>query len=233
MWTLSNKLMEAYGNSLCSPEQEGAFLGENSSVGELSVPLKKTPTQGTYWSPDKMTDALTLSQSGMTYALLTGDRGKDALTWCLGDSPASLFQPQQGGETQQKTSGPKCAELSKKYSLVLCLPKTSLKKPLENPQKTSRFWVMPPKGFGYPRKTWAQTTGGTGFGYVHTPTCTANYASPSMQKWSCCRNFVQMFGRPSPLNHEWLMGWPIGWTDCDLPATDKFRVWLRSHGVSS
>lgn len=28
---------------------------------------------------------------------------------------------------------------------------------------------------------------------------------------------------------EWLMGWPIGWTDCERLAMDRFRWWLRSH----
>ena len=32
---------------------------------------------------------------------------------------------------------------------------------------------------------------------------------------------------------EWLMGWPIGWTDCVPLGTDKFRSWQRSHGASS
>jgi hypothetical protein len=30
---------------------------------------------------------------------------------------------------------------------------------------------------------------------------------------------------------EWLMGWPLGWTDCAVSATDKFRLWLNSHGI--
>jgi len=29
---------------------------------------------------------------------------------------------------------------------------------------------------------------------------------------------------------EWLMGWPIGWTDLKPLGTDKFRQWLHSHG---
>ena len=28
---------------------------------------------------------------------------------------------------------------------------------------------------------------------------------------------------------EWLMGWPIGWTDLKPLETDKFRSWLRQH----
>jgi hypothetical protein len=36
-----------------------------------------------------------------------------------------------------------------------------------------------------------------------------------------------------PLNPtwcEWFMGWPIGWTASEPLGTDKFQVWLRSHG---
>jgi len=29
---------------------------------------------------------------------------------------------------------------------------------------------------------------------------------------------------------EWLMGWPIGWTDLKPLGMDKFQQWLRSHG---
>lgn len=29
---------------------------------------------------------------------------------------------------------------------------------------------------------------------------------------------------------EWLMGWPIGWTDCAPLAMDRVRQWWRSHG---
>ena len=36
-----------------------------------------------------------------------------------------------------------------------------------------------------------------------------------------------------PLNPtwvEWLMGWPIGWTDLEGLETGRFRQWLRLHG---
>lgn len=32
---------------------------------------------------------------------------------------------------------------------------------------------------------------------------------------------------------EWLMGWPLGWTDCAASATDKFPQWSASHGITS
>jgi len=37
-------------------------------------------------------------------------------------------------------------------------------------------------------------------------------------------------GALSPTWVEWLMGWPLGWTDCAASATDKYRQWRRSHG---
>jgi hypothetical protein len=40
-------------------------------------------------------------------------------------------------------------------------------------------------------------------------------------------------GKMNPDWVEWLMGWPIGFTDCAASATDKFQQWLRSHGVCS
>ena len=39
-------------------------------------------------------------------------------------------------------------------------------------------------------------------------------------------------GALSPTWVDWLMGWPIEWTDCAASATDKFRQWCASHGIS-
>jgi hypothetical protein len=39
-------------------------------------------------------------------------------------------------------------------------------------------------------------------------------------------------GSLNPTWVEWLMGWPLGWTDCAASATDKCRQWCASHGIS-
>jgi hypothetical protein len=54
-------------------------------------------------------------------------------------------------------------------------------------------------------------------GPLHTPTTKANFTAPSMQKWPCCRRYVQAFGgqKITPEQFEFLMGYPIGWTDLD------------------
>jgi hypothetical protein len=40
-------------------------------------------------------------------------------------------------------------------------------------------------------------------------------------------------GQLNPTWVEWLMGWPLGWTDLKPLGTDKFRSWQQQHGVSS
>jgi hypothetical protein len=43
----------------------------------------------------------------------------------------------------------------------------------------------------------------------------------------------QIGGQLNPTWVEWLMGWPLGWTDCAASVTGKFQQWRRSHGESS
>jgi DNA (cytosine-5)-methyltransferase 1 len=38
-------------------------------------------------------------------------------------------------------------------------------------------------------------------------------------------------GQLNPTWVEWLMGWPLEWTDLRPLATDKFRQWRHSHGA--
>jgi hypothetical protein len=43
---------------------------------------------------------------------------------------------------------------------------------------------------------------------------------------------TEMFngGKLNPSWVEWLMGWPLGWTDLKPLETDKFQKWLDEHG---
>jgi hypothetical protein len=46
--------------------------------------------------------------------------------------------------------------------------------------------------------------------------------APSMKKWPGYARLQEELGTggsPDPEVWEWLMGLPIGWTDCDRPAT--------------
>lgn len=38
-------------------------------------------------------------------------------------------------------------------------------------------------------------------------------------------------GQLNPTWVEWLMGWPLGWTDLKPLAMDKFREWQKQHSI--
>lgn len=40
-------------------------------------------------------------------------------------------------------------------------------------------------------------------------------------------------GRLNPTWEEWLMAWPIGWTELKPLGTDRYQEWLQQHGICS
>jgi hypothetical protein len=90
---------------------------------------------------------------------------------------------------------------------------------------------------------------GTGGGQINPPkgqmhlmdAVKQRFPTPTVQDASNNGGAAQMERNTPPLNLvaggalnptwvEWLMGWPLGWTDCGASATDKFRQWCVSHG---
>ncbi|MDE7426308.1 MAG: DNA cytosine methyltransferase [Muribaculaceae bacterium] len=78
-----------------------------------------------------------------------------------------------------------------------------------------------------PHKTWIQTEYNN-IGGVHTPTTMANYHCASMMKHQSCVNFVKVFGKPSPLNAEYLMGLPIGASSPESVSTNFLKAWKNT-----
>jgi hypothetical protein len=68
------------------------------------------------------------------------------------------------------------------------------------------------------------------------PTPTAqdakNNGAPSQMERNTKPLNAQVGGALNPTWVEWLMGWPLGWTDCAASATDRFQQWCASHGIS-
>ena len=75
--------------------------------------------------------------------------------------------------------------------------------------------------------SWIKSTYGNNFGYVHTPTTMANYAAPSMMKHQGCRNFVTVFGKPTPANAEYLMGFPKGASTLSPMSKENYYRWNK------
>jgi len=75
------------------------------------------------------------------------------------------------------------------------------------------------------------------YAVVKWPTPTAHNAKEGAYPAEFTRNTptlsAQAGGMLNPTWVEWLMGWPLGWTDLKPLATDKYQQWQQQHGVSS
>ena len=69
------------------------------------------------------------------------------------------------------------------------------------------------------------------------PTPTAHMAKECNSPSEANRNQPSLSsmvgGKLNPTWVEWLMGWPIGWTDLKPLGMDKFQQWLQQHGICS
>ena len=89
----------------------------------------------------------------------------------------------------------------------------------------------------YNRKGASKTSGNglaTWVKQVPTPTCHDRKGKSGAKRGKGatggpCLTMV-VGGTLSPMWVEWLMGWPIGWTDCAVLETDKYQQWLNLHG---
>jgi len=58
--------------------------------------------------------------------------------------------------------------------------------------------------------------------------------NPKIPPGRNCRRGLKEVIPGGPLNPEWtewLMGWPIGWTELKPLETDRYRQWLQQHGT--
>jgi hypothetical protein len=228
------------------------YSAASSSAGAPSAPSNTTPTPQAFLSRDKTTDAWSRFPSGMTCEPLTDDRGEELLksflagflarTTALASTPTT--------EATITTESPcNCGgtwlALSAKFDRDTSSLKTAQDLFAEDlPQSSLNLpqWGMMASGELYQRKTAPRLTSAkdSGEGLVRYPTPRSrDHHGECRKRWgnrhSLPGALAHILGgkAPPPKFSEWLMGWPIGWTDLKPLATDKFQQWLRSHGVSS
>ena len=276
-----------------------AFSAANCSDGEPSAQLNVMPTPHSFLRNDKTMDASMLSQSGLTFAVLTDDRGAELLMWYLAGFPAKTSAPREKAQelpASEADSGPKWRELSVRYDPATSSWKTHqclFQEDLPESSVTLPKWGMMRDGVLSERTTLALPTSGTEYGLWPTPTTQDNpqikgkdkrgttlggavrmwptptvacatggqtsrggnrknelllagaaraFPTPKSRDWKgksqrgnygnttdCLPNAVHG-GQLNPTWVEWLIGWPLGWTDLSALATDKFQQWLHSHG---
>jgi hypothetical protein len=181
----------------------------------------------------------------MTCERLTADHGEALLTSFRAAFLAKTSAQQEKAQASTESeagSGQRWRESSARYDLDACswrthrtlfdevLPESSVTLPLSGmmrggvvyqPWNLERLTEEIDCGSLLPTPT-ATQYGTTNNGKRSDGTTFATAGTPSLST---------LAGGPlSPDWVEWLMGWPIGWTDCDALETDKCQQWQQEHG---
>ena len=216
--------------------------------GEPSAQLSVMPTQHKFWRNDKMMEHSNLSRFGLTCAVLTEDHGEELLTSYLEVFHAKTSAlPVADLELKdlEAASGRRWSGLLARYDLASCSWRTAQSSLLEGWDEFSETW---PKwgsmhsGESFQRRPWVPLTSGKESGLQADPPL---WRTPSASVVEPKSSVVKLTGRKptdpqvgladqvgSPLNPmwvEWLMGWPLGWTDLNPLEMDRFREWQQAH----
>lgn len=231
--------------------QEEASSEAISWDGAAFAPSKSKTTLGEYCLPGNGTDSSRGSPSGMTLRRLTGTPGAAGLMWYRGDSPVRTYLPPEGEQVSEaendRDCGPRWPESLARYSPATYSWKTaqcSLLGGLISFSETWPRWGMMRDGESSPLLMLEHRTSEKGYGYLPTPV--KNEGPGKMcQKLTdaiailegCCPRYQpqdnpgkpKFLGKVSCRFAEWMMGWPVGWTNSQPLAMDKFRQWWRLH----
>jgi hypothetical protein len=237
-WMISNALMMAYENSRCSLELAVESLEATCLDGEQSQPLNGCPTKHLYLPSDKMKDFSRLSRSGMTFGLLTAQRSEDVLTWCLAGFRAKTSAAQER-EQELQASAPACGvtwrESLAKFdplSRSWKIPQGSLVEGSGSCLETWPRWGMTLNGVAYQQPALGPIMSATEYGsLLPTPTChnAKEGAYPAEYTRKTPTLATHVGGKIHPEFTEWMMGWPIGWTDLNQLGMGKFLEWQHLH----
>ena len=224
----------------------GAFLEENSSDGELSAQLSGHHTQQVFLPSDKTTAFWRLSQYGMTCKPLTESRGRELLTWYLAGFPAKTSARQERVPALME-SAPVCGGTWRE-SLARFDPAThswktaqcSLLGGLESFSETWPRWGLMRHGECLELTTLAPSIKGNAYGFLPTPIrsdgdgggiCRSKEGKEyNLRDWWANQGLGKSRQSRNPKFWEWVMGWPMWWTDLTPLEMDKYQSWLQQHG---
>jgi hypothetical protein len=106
-----------------------------------------------------------------------------------------------------------------------------------NPNSHYKLWPTPVANDGEKRGNFDLTNPRNGLAAAAklwpTPTVqdSENNGAPSQMERNTKPLNAEVGGSLNPTWVEWLMGWPLGWTDCAASATDRFRTPWFSLGL--
>lgn len=241
-WHFSQRLVEDFENSRSSLAPGAESLAGSCSAGEPSAPSRSMTTAGVSSCSGSATEFLSPSPSGMTCELSTADLGGGLLMWFRAGFRAKEFQRlaiDQDLSMSRVAYGENRPASLARYCRDSCSWKTRqsclLTGEFES-LETLPKWGTVANGELWVRDTPALTMKGTGYGFLPTPRCSRGFTNPTLGKPRSDCLTTALLGkpvlgmRPKIEFVEWMMGFPIGWTDLRPLEMRKFQRWLDSHG---
>ena len=231
-WLFSRVLVEDCLQATCSVGEQSAQLNTNN------IPLA-------YLHNDKTTNSFRPFRYGITLEPLTETLGAGLLTWFReGFLAKTLAQQEQTAATKERdlTEASQDCGASLPESLAKLNQSGSwLKTPITCEPRVldefSKIWPasgMMLRGECYPLKTVEPITNENECGLLPTPT--SHNAKEGGYPAEGTRNTPTLGwvlgGKINPQFTEWMMGWPIGWTDLKPLEMDKFQSWQQQHSIS-
>ena len=136
--------------------------------------------------------------------------------------------------------GQRCPGLSEKLSQSTLLSKTHQCSLLEDSQQslpTLTRWGSMRNGVVSERMPLVRHTSAKGYGsLLPTPSgCRSgkNHVAGRLDEWGGSSNIwrgTEIGKTHLPAFEEWVMGWPVQWTELTQSAMGRFRWWLLRHG---
>lgn len=234
------------------PGQVVDFSGQNSSDGKQSATLKIINTPSKLSKLESRTDYSTMPPYGTMPEHSTGSPGVDVWISSLLASRANHSAAPEK-DTGKKTAGI-CGlirgALLAKYDQDLSCWRTFQKSFLTDISDEYLVsypkWGMTVDGELFKARTSVHLTDEKGYSLWQTPVASdwrrLYFTRESLLKHKYKKNrrggndslvtqVMEEYGWYPTLNFmEWLMGYPIGWTELKPLETDKYQQWLNSHG---
>ena len=218
----------------------GGILGANSLAGAPSALLSLLPIPAACSLPGNGTGALNPSPSGTMCEPSTESLGEVALMSSQADSPVRTSVPPAMETVLTENAadfGKKCGESLGRFDPVTSLWKTRQCLLFEDSTEycaTLPRWGLMRGGECWELQMLEQNTGATESGLWATPTTPTgggNVGGSGAYK-SAIKNGTHVPHSINPSLYEWLMGFPIGWTDLKPLEMPKSLCALQPHGES-
>lgn len=215
--------------------------------GKRFAPSSGQTTLAGYCLPGSETESCQSSQSGTMYRHLTASLGKAESMLSRVDSLAKTFQP------QGKVQGSKAHDLECGFtwqgsfvrwdrdSSSWKTPQCSLLAGLDEFSATWPKWGTMQNGECWVQEMLGDSTSETGYGFLPTPIksdgsgggClrSKNGREYNLRDWWANKGFGKSRQSRKPEFWEWVMGWPMGWTELKPLEMDKFLLWRQLQSI--